>query len=322
MFSTKGPVLTGLFILSVALLSIGCESKSHKLASQIVVQVNEHSLTAKDFSNQLARKLKQFDALAAKDPFTVNRAKEDIQKDFIVKSLTMDWAQAQKISVSSTELDTEIDKLRANYPDDLSFRRALAQENLSFAEWKDQLQYTLIEREVFKKLNEKIKDPSEEEIRRFYDQNKESFKRKERIQIRQIVVDDEAKIDAIKTALKNNDFAELAKKYSITPEAKEGGLVGWIEKGSVDYFDPLFSKSGTHTIKSPFGVHLIRIEKKSPASVLPLEVVRKQIKTSLRAQREQAEYIAWLDAQLRSSKVFKNVDFIKSIKIDTRGNND
>lgn len=322
MISKKSSALTGLFVF-LSLVLCGCPSSYQKISTKPVQKVNDHVLSTKEFANQLARKLRQFDALAAKDPNNIHRIKEEILKDFLVRSLTLDWAQAQNITISDTVLDKEVDKLRANYPDDLSFRRSLAQENLSFSEWRESLRYSLVEKEVFKKINEKVKPVTDDEVKRYYEDHKDRYKRKERIYLRQIVVDEEAKIDAIKVDLKTTDFATLAKKYSITPEAKEGGVIGWIEKGSVDYFDPLFS-AGTapQTIKSPFGVHLIRVEKKAPASTQPLEEVKGQITRELRAQREQAEYVAWLDAQLRSSKVLKDYDLMNSIKVDTRGTND
>ncbi|WP_374029478.1 peptidyl-prolyl cis-trans isomerase [Bdellovibrio bacteriovorus] len=326
MKSLKSPAKTGLLTflgLTLTLSLAGCPSSYQKISTKPVEKVNDHVLTSKQFANQLARRLRNFDALAAKDPNNIHRVKEEILKDFLVKSLTLDWARAQSIIITESTLDKEVDKLRANYPDDLSFRRALAQENLSFSEWREELRYSLVEKEVFKKINEKVKPPTDEEIKRYYEDNKDRFKRKERIYIRQIVVDEDAKADAIKVDLKTNEFSELAKKYSITPEAKTGGVVGWIEKGSVDYFDPLFtSGSGVQTVKSPFGVHLIRVEKKAPATTLPLEEVKSQIIRALRAQREQAEYVAWLDAQLRSSKVLKDYDLMNSIKVDTRGTND
>lgn len=318
----KSPALTGLFIF-MSLALAGCPSSYQKISTKPVEKVNDHVLTSKQFANQLARRLRNFDALAAKDPNNIHRIKEEILRDFLVKSLTLDWSRAQSIVISEATLDKEVDSLRANYPDDLSFRRALAQENLSFSEWREELRYSLIEREVFKKINEKIKAPTEEEIKRYYEDNKDRYKRKERIYLRQIVVDEDAKADAIKADLKSGDFAELARKYSITPDAKQGGVVGWIEKGTVDYFDPLFSAgSGVQTIKSPFGIHLIRVEKKAGASTLGLEEVKPQIIRALRAQREQAEYVAWLDAQLRSSKVLKDYELMNSIKVDTRGTND
>lgn len=319
----KSPAMSGLFVfLSLSLLT-GCPSSYQKISTKPVAKVNDHVLTTKQFANQIARRLKNFDALAAKDANNIHRVKEDILREFVVKSLTLDWARAQSLVISETQLDQEVDKLRANYPDDLSFRRVLAQENLSFSEWREDLRYTLVEREVFKKLNEKVKAPSDEEIKRYHEEHKDRFKRKERIYIRQIVVDEAAKADAIKVSLKTQEFAEVAKKYSITPEAKAGGVVGWIEKGTVDYFDPLFSAGAAlQTINSPWGIHLIKVEKKAPASVLSVEEAKPQIIRALRAQREQAEYVAWLDAQLRSSKVLKDYELMGSIRIDTRGKDD
>lgn len=320
MFLKKGPALTGLFILALT----ACTSNYQKLSTKPVAKVNEHVYTTKEFANELARKLKNFDALAAKDPGNVARAKEELVRQFVVKSLTLDWARANSIFITESILDKEVDKLRANYPDDLSFRRSLALENLSFSEWREALRYVLIEREVFKKLNEKVKPPGDEEIRSYYDSHKDQFRRKERIYLRQILVDDEAKTDVIKAQLKTKDFSEMAKKFSGAPEAKAGGAVGWIERGSVDFFDPLFNASmnSVQTIHSPFGYHLVRVEKKQGASVLPLEEVKPQIVRALRSQREQAEYVSWLDAQLRSSKVYKDYALMNALTVDTRGENE
>lgn len=314
----------GLFILSLTFGMNSCTSNYQKLSTKPVVKVNDHVLSAKEFSNLLARKLKDLDALTAKDPPTVLRTKEEVLRAFIVKSLTLDWARSQHLIVTESDLDKEVDKYRANYPDDLSFRRLLAQENLSFSEWREELRYTLIERAVFKKLNERIKPPTDIEIKNYYEEHKDEFKRKERISIRQIVTDELGKADVLKTQLKTKDFAELAKKYSVAPEGKNGGLVGWIEFGSVDFFDPLFkSPLGKITqISSPFGFHIVKVEKKAPASIAPLEEVRNQVIRTLTAQREQAEFVKWLDAQLRSSKVLRDNDLINAIVVETRTEND
>jgi peptidyl-prolyl cis-trans isomerase C len=315
--------MAGLFILSLSLS--GCYSKYPKLVNKTIVQVNEHQLSTKDFGNQLARRLKDLDAFAAKDPQNVRQAKEQIINDFIVKSLILDWSRAQNIVVSESAVDATVDKYRANYPDDLSFRRLLAQENLSFSEWREKLRFSLIEQAAFKKINEKSASPTEPEIKKYYEDKKEMFRKKDRIYIRQIFTDDLAKAELIKTSLKNKDFASLAQQYSSAPEAKAGGLIGWVEKGSVDFFDPVFNLSigsVSSIIHSSFGYHIVKVEKKTPASIKTLDEARPQIIRALMAQKEQGEFMAWLDRQIRSSKVLKDYDLINAINVDTRGSDD
>ena len=55
---------------------------------------------------------------------------------------------------------------------------------------------------------------------------------------------------------------------------------------------------------------------------MPLEEVRNQITRTLMAQREQGEFVKWLDAQLRSSKVLRDNELINSIVVETRTDND
>lgn len=314
----KGLALAGLFIF--ALSTVGCTSGYQKLSTRSVIKVNEHSLSTKEFSTLLARELRNLDAISAKDANNVFRTKEKVLKDFIIQSITQDWALSQGLTISDEELDKEVEKMRANYPDDLSFRRALAVDSMSFSEWRDKLRTTMLDRAVFQKISSQAKAPTNEDVESYYNNNKVKFAVSERILIRQILIDDEAKADAIKTELKKVNFDEAAKKYSTAPEGKEGGLVGWIEKGSVDFFDPLFKAplNSIQSFKSPFGYHIARVESKKPAGQKSLAEVRSFIMASLLAQKEQALYVSWLDNQIRSSKVLKDYEIINSIKIETR----
>lgn len=321
-FSLTSPALTGLFHLCLCLLFAGCDFGSSRMASKPVVQVNEQTLTAKDFADQLARKLKTFDALAAKDPSNVKRAKEDVIRVFILQALTEDYAKANKISVDEAELEKEINLFRSSYPDDLSFRRVLAEESLSISTWKEQLRQTLLSRKVFKKISADIQAPSQSEILKYYEDNKTLFKRKERIYLRQIILDELAKAQSIRTELKRKDFIEMAKKYSVAPEAKNGGLVGWIEKGSVDIFDKAFSLpigGMSQVLESSYGFHIFKVERKTGPGYATVEEVKSQIVQALVGKKEQAEFASWLDKQIRSSRVLRDNELLAAISVETRG---
>ncbi len=328
----QNPVSAGFFILDrglwvpiFALLAMsisGCGFGTSKLYSKPVVKVNDQTLTAKDFSDHLARRLKNFDALAAKDPSNVKRSKEDVVRVFILQALTNDFANANKISISDSELEKEINSFRSSYPDDLSFRRVLAEENLSVAEWKEDLRKTLLSRKVLQKISEKIPQPSTDEIHRYYEDNKNLYRRKERIYLRQIITDELTKSQTIRDELKKKDFVELARKYSVAPEGKNGGLVGWVEKGTVDIFDKAFSLpigGVSQVLESTYGFHIFKVERKIGAGFATVDEVKKEIVQALNGKKQQAEFSAWLDKQIRVSKVLKDNDLISAITVETRG---
>ncbi|MFN8790192.1 MAG: peptidyl-prolyl cis-trans isomerase [Bdellovibrionales bacterium] len=298
-----------------------CPSQEPTVSGKIVLKVNDQTLSLRDFSNQLARRLKDLDALSAKSTQTVTLLKEELLRAFIARALILDYARTKNISVDSTELEKEVDKIRSSYPDDVTFRRTLAQENISFSEWREQLKFRLIEQKVFAAITAKVKPPTSEELKQYYDQNTAQFKTKERIFLRQIVVEEQGKADYLKSELKKRSLESLARSYSIAPEAKNGGLVGWIGKGEVDFFDPLFTaKIGapSQIFKTPFGFHIAVVERKSPATTLSFEEVKSRIDRQIRSQKEQAIFTEWLDAQLRSSRVWRDYKLINSLSVDTK----
>lgn len=318
----KSPVTTGLFSLVFLMTTVGCDLGSSRIALKPVIKVNDTSLSVKDFSEELAKRLRNLDALSAKDPNTVQRAKDAVLQNFIFRTLILDYAKEKNIAIEDGDLEKEINAFRSSYPDDLSFRRVLAEENISFSDWKESLRISMIEKIVFKKISEKVKPASAEEVQRYYEENKNIFRRKERIYLRQIVLDDITKAQAARDELKKKDFADLAKKISVAPEAKQGGLVGWIERGSVDIFDKAFQLAvgGTsQVLESSYGFHIFKVERKAGPGIATLEEVRPLVLQSIQGKKEQAEFSAWLDERIRASKVLRDQALIDSVTVETRG---
>ncbi len=313
-----GRCLLGLFVL----LSIQCTNQQPSLSNKPVLKINENVMSAKEFANKLAMRLRELDSLAAKDPNVNSRVKDEIINSFIVRSLMIDWALKNKISVSDSEVETETTRIRALYPDDLAFRRMLAEESTSFADWQANLKLNLLEKKVSTEINKNVANPTEEEIKIYYNENKESFRKKERVFVQQIVLKDQARAEYIKAELKKQPFDVLAKKYSIAPESVNGGIVGWIEKDTVDFFSPIFKwplNQVGDIITSPFGVHVIKITKKEPERIPTLEEEKPKIKRRIIELKEKSAYVSWIDKELRSSSVFKDIELISSLKIETRG---
>ena len=129
--------------------------------------------------------------------------------------------------------------------------------------------------------------PTEAEIRQYFEQNRAGFpKRSETVSFRQIVIAPPAKAepkarakamaDSILGELrKGADFAAAARRFSMDPGSKDnGGEIGWIRRGTglIDqhFEDVAFAlRPGvvSDPVETPFGFHLIQVERFQPAEV-------------------------------------------------------
>ncbi|MGE0763214.1 MAG: peptidyl-prolyl cis-trans isomerase [Bdellovibrionales bacterium] len=313
-------------LLSAACVVLGLAActKKDPLANRAVLNVDGRELTASVFADQLALKLRHLDALTAKDPGVLQRTKDDLIRDFIISVLSENWAKGNDIFVRAEDLEKEISRIRSSYPDDNAFEKVLAEQGLTFKDWKESLRRTLLQKLVAERLNQKVSPPSEEELKNYYQNNKETFERPEQVQLRQIVLAKEADAKLIEEQLKKGKaLADLAENHSITPEGKRAkGVVGWIEKGVLDGFDTAFSmRPGQRSpiFKSPYGYHIFEVIGKRPAQTVPFEQVKGRIKNILLANRGQAVFTAWLEGELRKARVLKDQELISKIRIETKG---
>ncbi len=309
-----------LLILNLGLIS-ACTRES-AIKNKSVVRVNSVNLTAEEFAGRLARKLKDYDALFAKDQQNLKRAKEQTVEEFVLEVLTKQYAKENNLKVSQAQLDQESAQIRSKYPDDIAFRRALSQENISFEQWNSELEYSLLQQLVHTQISKNVPALKESEIKDFYEANKSQFNRPARIKLRQIVVEKEDVAKRLYAELQEgSDIGKLAKDYSIAPEASSNGVTDWIDKGALDIFDQAFKLNPgqrSKILKSPYGYHIYEVVKKEPEVHLSLQEARARVERQLREKREQTAFSAWLDQELRKSQVSRNEDLIQAVKITTK----
>ena len=321
-FALRRAVTCVLFLSALLLCSGFSCSRSSAIKGTPVVTVNSVSLTAEDFAIRLGRKLKDYDALFAKDQQNLKRAKEQTVQEFVLEVLTKQYAKENNLKVSATILEDESVKIRSKYPDDIAFRRALSQENISYEQWSHDLEYSLLQRQVHAQLSKDIPPPKDEELREYFNLNRALFNRPARIKIRQIVVEKE---DVAKRLYKEiqdgSELGALAKEYSVAPEGANNGVTDWIDKGSLDVFDQAFRLNAgqrSKIVKSPYGYHIYEVIKKEPEVHLSLQEARATVERQLREKKEQSLFSSWLDQALRKSQVSRNEELIQAVKVSTK----
>lgn len=299
-----------------------CFLRQDGYSDRVVVKVNDEPLHAKKFATMLADRLKVYDALTVKDEKVLSRVKETVINDFIVQKVTENFAQRNGILVRKEDIEAEVNSIRAFYPDDLTFRKALAEQNLSFQEWSDRLKASLLQKLVVQKLKEGIEEPTTEELKVFYESNKDLFRQPEKVRISQIVLKTENDANQILDELKKGKkLEEMANQYSTTPEAMQSGDLGWIERGTMEVFDKAFSmKKGQRSgvLKSPYGFHIIEVTGKRPEALAEFDEVKEVILKRIMEKKEQATYSQWLEFEIKNAKIFRDEALVDAIQVETR----
>ncbi len=162
-------------------------------------------------------------------------------------------------------------------------------------------------------LSKKIKI-STEELKSYYDENKNSFKVEAQLSARHILVKEEATAkDLIKTLQKSNNlkskFISLAKEKSTGPSGVNGGDLGWFApKQMVPEFSNAASKLKVGTItaspvKTQFGYHIIYLEDKKKASSATFENAKFQISQQLGKEKFIQQIQTVVDVLKKKAKI-------------------
>lgn len=140
-------------------------------------------------------------------------------------------------------------------------------------------------------MREVIKDVTvtDDEAKKFYDENHDHFTQPEKVHARHILLEDDAesadKIAKIQADLKaGTSFEDLAKSMSKDPgSAANGGDLGEFQKGQMvkEFEDAAFALKEpgdiSEPVKTQFGWHIIKLEKHIPAAPIPFDEVKPQI---------------------------------------------
>ncbi len=163
---------------------------------------------------------------------------------------------------------------------------------------------------------------TENDLKKYYDTNKEKFKKEKEINTRHILLktDEEAK-QIMDKLQKGEDFVELSKRYSIDPNAKaSGGEIGFHRKGTLlpEYEAAAFklTKVGQMAgpVKSQFGYHIIRLEGIKPPAYVPFEEVKDYIRQQLTQDKQKELLEKYIEDLKKASKITINEDLLKEEK--------
>lgn len=320
-YSRRCNLIASLIVLSF-ILGAGCTQRESRLANRTVVEVNGQAISTKVFAERLARHLRNRDPLTVKDPLLLERAKNDLADALVLQLIAEQWAAKNEVAITEADVDRRVSEVRAEYQDELAFRKMLADENISMEIWRDELKQSLLRKRVYEKVTSQTAEPADAEIKAYYEANKKDWQRPARIRLKQIVLEKEEDAKRVyEEVAKGRDIGALAKQFSVMPEASVEGDTGWIEKGILEVFDQAFKLNvggKSKIVKSPYGWHIYQVIGKEPERRLTLDQAKPSIVRELKERRAQGDFARWLEEQIRLSTVKRDDAILKSISLSTR----
>jgi peptidyl-prolyl cis-trans isomerase C/foldase protein PrsA len=286
-----------------ALLLAGCpESKKPEPAMEdsSVASVDGRAISRQEFERELAQEIDL--GGSAPPSLSAEALKRSVLESMFERFLLLRAAKDANVSVSTEELDRELLRLRADYPGE-RFNEALAQGRLSLADLRDKTAALLTIQKLFREQVYPRVAVTEEEIRVYYEDHSEDFQRPEEVRAAQIVVKTGQEARAIEQQLRaGKDFGEMARKYSLSPDAKLGGDLGFFARGQMPrQFDDVAFRlkvnQVSNVVSTNYGFHIFKLLAKRPARNRPLSEVKGQIEQKLvgeKREQAQAEYVKML----------------------------
>jgi peptidyl-prolyl cis-trans isomerase SurA len=303
-----------LFILSVSAVAAPLNG--------IVAFVNDEPITSFDVTKEKDLLEKSLEGRAPLD----DAARQQVQKaaidSLINKKLIEQKIKELDVRVTDEEIRQAIDDVKKN--NNLTQERlveALAARGISYDDYKIQLKdqlerLRLISIEVRSKVQ-----ITEKETRDYYDSNPDKFQVEEAFRGRQIFLklspkapESERKrvyalAEKVLSELKGGaDFAQLAKKYSQDPSAKDGGDLGFLKKGDVlpEFESALLRlKQGeiSGLISTTVGVHILKLEEYRPGKRQTYDQAKQEIEDFLYRKKSEERFNQWLEELRKNASI-------------------
>ena len=155
---------------------------------------------------------------------------------------------------------------------------------------------------------------SEEDVKKYYEDNLDKFKQGETVNADHILVDSEEKALEILAKIESGEtsFADAAKEHSSCPSGQRGGNLGDFGRGQmVPEFDKAVfelevGEISKTPVKTQFGYHLIKLNSKSEASVMPYEQIAPQLSEMVLNEKRREAY----ERKINQLKILYPVELI------------
>ncbi len=280
-----------------------------KTVEEIIARVNNEIITRSELDK--ARAAAQEDAKQeCQGKCTPEQLRNDIEdrekntlRDLIDQSLLVQRGKDMGVNVEP-EVIKRLDQLRQqNKIDSMEdLEKAVSAQGSNWEDFKNNIRNGLLTQRVISSEVGSHINIGREEIEKYYNEHKKEFVRPEQVALREIEVSTEGKKDeelpelkkkaetALKRVKDGEDFGEIAKRFSDSSTAKQGGFLGVYKRGelSKELEEIVFKMKKnelTDVMDTKQGYLVLQVLERYEAGEQPLNKVENEIMDHLYSER-------------------------------------
>jgi len=286
-------------LLLLLLLSLLCACrKQEATGSPVLIRVDGRSVTLEQFKKGFAKTLPADEKLTEEE-------RGDLERSYLVQVIDRELALAQAdqlgLSVAPQEVEAALLEHRRDYPDS-AFEQMLKERGITLEDWRMELEKGLLMEKVVRQAVYDQVHVEEPEIEAYYQEHRNEFDRPAQVRARQIVLGSREEGERVLGRLRQGEpFAEVARECSLSPDAEQGGDLGFFSRGEMPpEFDAVVFTLPvgrlSDLVQSEYGFHLFLVEERREAMRLTLTAVHDEIRDTLLAEKEEQAYQQWLQS--------------------------
>ncbi|MBN2209463.1 MAG: peptidyl-prolyl cis-trans isomerase [Candidatus Coatesbacteria bacterium] len=276
-------------------------------AEKVIAKSGNLTVTKGEIDEVLAKNQQYSAMMAGGKPFELTPEQKDQQeknaiRNLLVSKLILAEAKSGGLTVTDEEINEKFEQVFKMYGGKEKFLKASGRENISDDELRKEMADSIMrEKYIDREVYSKIPEPSEEEMREWYEKNKSKFGSPETVKARIITVkvaDGASDEDVTKAkdrllklgerVKKGEAFDAVAKEASEDAWASKGGDMGLIREhqaGLGSEFDKAAFALGIGKLSDPIrttgGFCLLEVTEKHPAEQKSYEDAKEQVKNWL-----------------------------------------
>jgi len=292
--------LIAAWLILPAIISACKQGKSGQTPSETVVALaNGNDIRGDRFLKEYNAFKKRTKIPELEDKKLENRLREGIINHMIDSMLLYEEAKKSGIIVSPKMRDETAAQLTKGVsPARLGM--ILKQEEQTYDEWKEGLLKNMVIEELVRAKIAPMVEVPEEEIKDYYQRQLDKFKIPARIHAFHIVLPSLSEADEIRNELlSRSDFSELARKYSKSPDADDGGDLGIFARGHMpkEFDDVLFKlkiSEISKVVESPYGFHIFKVVEKFKPRKMKYAEAREKIFDEMFNEQLERKFAQWM----------------------------